>query len=194
MKFDFQKAKWIIPVLALLVIMESVLIVQRVSDKKKGITPESVTGEVEQEKVIMISFSGDQEIEMGKEGQVTVKAAPLKNLNLDGADILIEYDPAYLEVLGTSPTDKFTYTARNWIEPEKKRVLVTMLETELPEGLALTAGEEINLLTISLKSVKSGETTLKVINGEDSGTGFTENGTAKRLPFSAEDFEIVIGK
>jgi len=191
---DLKKAKWLIPVLALLVIFESVLIVQRLSRKRKEvITEEQLPSEVMPKERAVINFKGDSQASMETEGTIEVVMAPLETFSLDGMDVLIEYDPDYLEILGTDPSDKFSYLARNWVEPDKKRILVSLLETEFPEGVAFQAGQEINLVTISYLPKRSGKTSLRIIgDAGEKGTVLAENGTAKEIPFSTADFDLTI--
>lgn len=192
---NLKKAKWFIPIIALLVIFESVLIVQRLdrSRKEKIIEKLPVKVNVKPEEEATINFKGEDEIALNEKGTVEVVMVPLKEFSLDGIDVLIEYNPEYLEILGTDPSDKFSYLARNWVEPDKKRVLVSMLETELPEGISFQTGEEVGLVTISYLPKKSGRTNLKIIGGTgETGTVLAENGTAKEIPFSATDFQLKI--
>ena len=190
---NLKKAKWLIPLLALLVIFESILVVERLSKKVSQEERSSLPVELKEEEPVMISWEGENQIVAGEEGEVKVVMTTLKNLALDGIDVLIEYDPEYLEIIGTDPSDRFSYLARNWIEPEKKRILVSMLETDLPEGVSFEAGEGVTLLTIKYTALKSGKTKLKIIGGDDqAGTVLAENGTAQKIPFTSEEFMIKI--
>lgn len=190
---NFKKVKWLIPLLALLVIFESILVVERLSKKASQEEQPSLPIELKEEKPVIISWKGENQVVYGDEEEVKVVMTPLKNLALDGVDVLIEYDPEYLEIIGTDPSDKFSYLARNWIEPEKKRILVSMLETDLPEGVSFESGEEATLLTIKYVALKAGQTELKIIGGEDqAGTVLAENGTAQKIPFTSEDFVVTI--
>jgi len=178
---------------SLLIIFESVLIVQRLNQSREKIRVAKPTQPAQPEVKAVISFKGNSQAVMDTEGTVDVVIAPLGNLSLDGIDVLIEYNPEYLEIMGTDPSDKFSYLARNWVEPDKKRVLISMLETEFPEGVSFQAGEEVNLATISYLPKKSGKTSLKIIGGKgETGTVLAENTTAKEVPFSSSDFNLII--
>ncbi len=192
---NFKKVKWLIPVLAILVILESVLIVQKITKRTSEdlSTETTVPAILEEEKEALITFSGEEAVKINEESEVSVIMTPFKNVSLDGVDILIEYDPDYLEVLGIIPSDRFSYVARNWIEPEKKRVLVSLLETELPEGISFEAGDEVNLVTIQYSAKQPGRTGLKIIGGEgEAGTVLAENTTAEKVLFLTEDFTITV--
>ena len=117
----------------------------------------------------------------------------LKPLNLDGVDVLINYDPEYLEIVGIDPSERFSYLARNWIQPEKKRVLVSMVETDKPEGVFFESGGETTLLLIKYVPLRPGRTTLEIIGGEkEAGTVLAENETAQKIPFNKENLKITI--
>lgn len=190
---NLKKLKWLIPLLSLLVIFESVLIIQKLGKNELEEASSGVEEMVAEEDLVSISFSGIKEISEGETGEISAAMRLFKNVFLDGADILIEYDPEYLEIVGTAPSDKFSYLAKNWIEPEKKRILISMVETEIMEGVYFTAGEEVNLVTIEYIALKPGETTLKIIGGKDEvGTVLAENGTARKIPFSKEEFILNI--
>ena len=193
---DLKKIKWLLPVLALLVIFESVLIVQKLNankSKESLIKEGALPTELQQENAAQISFSGESTAVLGQEGQVSVVMLPIGNLSLDGIDVLIDYDPEYLDIIGITPTDKFSYLARNWIEPDKKRILVSMVETDLPTGVSFQAGDQVTLLTISYLAKKAGTTSLTIVGGvNEAGTVLAENTTAKKLPFTSENIDIVI--
>lgn len=195
---NLKKAKWIVPVLATLVILESILIVRKISVKTTGGLGEK-TGEApvsvfpEEEKSVTISLVGEEEIAVGSENEIKVAMTTLESLNLDGVDVLISYDPEYLEIVGIDPSDKFSYLARNWIQPEKKRVLVSMVETDEPEGVFFESGGETTLLLIEYIPLRPGKTTLEIVGGEGgAGTVLAENGTAQKIPFNKEGLEIAI--
>lgn len=189
---SLKKAKWLVPLLALLVIFESILVVDRLSKKKKQ-EEVSLPEEVSEQESVIFTWQAEDQIAAGDEEEVKLVMTTLKNLSLDGVDLLIEYDPEYLDIIGTDPSDRFSYLGRNWIEPEKKRILVSMLETSLPEGVAFEAGEEVTLLTIKYGALKSGETRLKIVGGEtEGGTVLAENGTARQVPFTSEELVINI--
>lgn len=195
---DLKKIKWLVPFLAILVIFESVLIVQKIGTKinsgtKEGNENLAVNELTKGEKPIIVSLLGEESVTAGGEGRIEVAIKTIKNVNLDGVDILLGYDPEYLEIVGVTPMNKFSYLARNWVEPEKKRVLVSMVENEKMEGVAFAAGEEVNLATISYRAKKAGITKVTVVGeNEAAGTVFAENKTAAKVPFVSEDFSLKI--
>lgn len=186
-------AKWLVPVLAVLVIVESVFIVQKLSKQKSDNwendnknLPTSLQGGKEQQTVL--TLEGDQIVEQGQEGQVNVVMTPYQNLSLDGVDVIVEYNPEYVEILGTDPSDRFSRTSRNWIEPEKQRVLVTLVQ--LDQVVNFEAGQEATLLTLSYRAKKSGSTNLKIKKADVGGTNLV--GQGNEYSFQAENLSLTI--
>jgi hypothetical protein len=186
-------AKWLVPVLAILVIVESVFIVQKLS-KQKGeewtnveeSLPTSLQPGKEQQTVL--ALEGQKTIQQGEQGQASVVMTPYQQLSLDGVDVLVEYDPEYIEVLGTDPSDRFSRVGRNWIEPEKQRVLVTLVQ--LDQVVNFEAGQKATLLTLSYQAKKAGQTSLKIKKAQAGGTNLV--GQGNEYPFQAENLSLTI--
>ncbi len=186
-------AKWLVPVLAFLVIIESVFIVQKLSQQQIGdweeenkSLPASLQPGKKQQTVL--ALKGEDNIEVESQGQVRVVMTPFEQLSLDGVDILIEYNPDYIDILGTDPSDRFSRVGRNWIEPQKNRVVVTLVQ--LDQAVNFEAGQEVTLLTLSYKALKKGETTLKLKQAEAGGTNLA--GLGKEYPFQTEDLSLTV--
>lgn len=187
-KIDFQKAKWLIPVLSFLVIFESVLIVRKLVDRKVYLVK---TVELGEEKAVSLSFSGEQQLVAGQEGEFLVVMRVLKDVALDGLDILVEYNPDQVEIVNVEPASKFSYLARNWVQPEKNRILVSMVESAKPDGVEFSAGEETVMMSVRYLAKNSGQTKFSIFKSEEgAGTVLAENGTARRVPFTTKDFTV----
>lgn len=193
---NFKKidtAKWLVPVLAVLVIVESVFIVQKLTkqqgeewvDKDKSL-PTSLQPGKEQQTVL--ALEGNRTIQQGEEGQVSIIMTPYQQLSLDGVDVLIEYNPEYIEILGTDPSDRFSRVGRNWIEPEKERVLVTLVQ--LDQVVDFEAGQEATLLTLSYRAKQSGQTSLELKKAQAGGTNLV--GQGNEYPFQTENLSLTI--
>lgn len=193
---NFKKidtAKWLVPVLAVLVIVESVFIVQKISKQKsedwtnedKNL-PTSLQPGREQQTVL--ALRGSKTVQQDEENQISVVMTPYKQLSLDGVDVLIEYDPEYIEILGTDPSDRFSRVGRNWIEPEKERVLVTLVQ--LDQVVNFEAGQEATLLTLSYRAKQDGQTSLKIKEAQAGGTNLV--GQGNEYPFQAEGLSLTI--
>lgn len=193
---DFEKldkAKWLVPILAVLVIIESVFIVGRLSNEKAekwtandDSLPTSLQPGKSQQTVL--SLEGTKTVEKGEQGQLKVVMTPYKELSLDGVDILVEYDPEMVEILGTDPSDRFSRVGRNWVEADKKRVLVTLVQ--LDQTVDFEAGQEATLLTLSYIANQSGRTSFKLKKAEAGGTNLV--GLGDEYEFEIKDLNLTI--
>lgn len=192
MKFEIKKMKWLIPALALLVIFESVVVVNRLTEEGSIDKNTFLTSRVTRtEQPAAIFFEGDEEINVGETGQVKVMLTALKELNLDGVDIYIKYDPEAISVLGIDPTDRFSYVGRNWIEPEKERILVSLMEPESLSGVQISSQDEVQLALIKFKALTSGKTKMTLFNPEGA-EGTVLAGEGKEIDFSKKDLILEI--
>lgn len=195
---DFKKidiAKWLVPVLALLVIFESVFIVQKLSQQQTGDWEEENTRlslptslQPSEKQQTVLALKGGSNVEIGSQGEVSVVMTPFEQLALDGVDVLVEYDADYIDILGTDPSDRFSRVGRNWVEPEKNRVLVTLVQ--LDQAVNFEAGQEMTLLTLSYRALKKGKTSLKLKQADAGGTNLV--GLGKEYPFQTEDLSLTI--
>ncbi len=188
MKLNLKKSKWLVPALALLIIIESVLVVNSLgtSGEFKTKVP-SLTKVAEEENPAIISFQGEKEAAVGEESSVKVVMTALKNLNLDGVDVYLKYNPEEVEIIGVDPTDEFSFVARNWIEPEKERVLVSLVEPEAPKGVNFEPGSQTTLALVEFKPLTSGQTTLEIYAPKGA-EGTVLAGEGEEFEFSKEDF------
>ncbi len=194
MKFNLEKVKWLIPVLALLIILESILVVKntqvnQAQVKERLPLPQSTQLQTEAE----VSLQGEEAVNLGETSQMKVVLTAKETIMLDGVDVYLNYQPNMVEVMGIDPSEKFSYAARNWIEPEEKRVLISLVEPSTMEGVEITAGEEVSLAVIEYKPLAAGRTEFVIYNpGEARGTVLA--GQGKEYSFTKEDLRIRINK
>ncbi len=193
---DFKKivsAKWLVPLLAVLVIIESVIIVQKLSEQRSGnwgaadrSLPTSLQPEDKRE--TQLSLVGENTVEVDEENQLRVVMTPDEQLALDGVDILIEYDPAYIEILEANPSGRFSEVGRNWIEPENERVLVTLVQ--LDNMVTFEAGQEATLLTLTYQAKQAGETSFRIKKDQTAETNLVGQGID--YSFQTKDLSLII--
>jgi hypothetical protein len=193
MNFNIEKTKWLIPALALLIILESVIVVNRLqlktgSVKERFSSPNEIN---EVQEPAIISLEGENQISAGEEESFKVVLTALKTINLDGVDIYLKYDPDVVEIIGADPTDEFSFVGRNWVEPEKERVLISMVETDAPEGVVFEAGSQTNLSTIKLVGLAAGQTKIEVYAPVGS-EGTVLAGGGEEFGFTKEDLVLNI--
>jgi hypothetical protein len=193
MNLNIQKTKWLIPALALLIILESVIVVNRLqlktgSVKERFSLPEQIN---EVQEPAIISLEGDNQINAEEEESLKVILTALKTINLDGVDIYLKYDPDVIEIIGADPANKFSFVGRNWVEPEKERVLISMVETDALEGVVFEAGSQTNLATINLVGLTAGQTKIEVFAPAGS-EGTVLAGGGEEFSFTKEDLVLNI--
>ncbi len=187
MKFDIEKTKWLVPALALLIILESVIIVNRL-EKDRLVQQEAVSRPetiVAETQPAIISIQGQEQLLLGEEGSLSVVLTALENLNLDGVDLYLKYDPSKVEVISVEPTDRFSFIGRNWVEPEKERILISLIESDLSTTVDFDSGSQTVLAEVKFKPITSGQAKFEIYNpleapgtvlaGQGSEIGFTKN-------------------
>jgi len=201
---DSDKNWWVILALSVFIIYESVTITDRLSDKNEPTanlsgqtaSPDGSSSQADSEALISIVDSGD-EWTFGKTGKLQVVITPLKDLDLDGLDLLIEYDPESLSIESLEATDLFDTVARKLIQPENSRVIVSLFELAKKEGVFFPASDKAVLLTLSVKpKIKSGSTFVKLVNKTESqpGSQLIETKTGSQILFSESRYLVNISE
>jgi len=201
--FDLaEKGKWLVLVLALFIIFESVFIVESLSKdiadraSEPAVVPSSGLAPAASKEKAVIYFSGPEAWATNKEGELKIVLASLGSFNLDGIDLVVEYDPAKLGIIEIVPTESFDTAARKLIQPEKNRVVISLLEISKKEGVSFAGGEEMVLATLKIKpKLSPGESAFVALVGraaQSGGTQLVEAGTGKQLDFQAENYRLAV--
>lgn len=189
---NLGKIKWLVPVLAILVILESVIVIDRLSGEQTEVGKKLPLSKITQtQQPALMTLEGNETMRKGEVGQFKVVLTALEDLNLDGVDIYLKYEPEMIEVLGIDPTERFTYVGRNWIEPEKERVLVSLMEPEKPAGVEVSSGNQMNLALVKFKALSSGKTKLMFYKPEGE-KGTVLAGEGKNIDFSKKDLVLEV--
>lgn len=190
-----EKGKWIVFALCLLIIFESVVIVKSLEggrEEKKESQKGEILEELVQKEKAEFYFDGPSSWKKGETNELALVLVPLKSFNLDGVDLVFSYDPEKVRIEAVEPTDLFDTQARVLIQPEEKRVVVSLLELSRKEGVRFNSGEEVVLLRFKLTPLlEKGEETVIFLKGEK-GTNLVEAGTGKRLDFKSENYYLEV--
>jgi len=192
MKMTSSNSKWIIPVLSLLVIFESVFIVKLVVNR----VPSNVSDRLVKEENTLgysakIDLVGNSQVDRGEVGNVQVVLTAEEDLSLDGVDVYLRYDSAGLEILTVQPTTEFSVVGRNWVEPENERILLSLVETQENGQVNLNKGQKMILADITYQAVLEGKVDLEIFkSGEAMGTVLA--GQGENYDFITEDLAILI--
>jgi len=195
---NLKKAKLLIPVLAVLVILESVFIINQIEDKsvsikeevKKKITSFPRGGENGGTSAV-VSLQGEEGVKVGEENIIDVVLIPKEKINLDGVDVYLKYNPEAVEIVGIDPCDNFSYVAKKWIQPEEQRIILSMVETEKIEGISFSSGSKNILAKVEYKALSPGETKIEVYH-PDKRKGTVLAGQGQEYDFSKQGLSLKI--
>lgn len=209
---DNNLLKFLIPLVAVVVIAESVMIVFGL-DKKQPIAEETTPALVEdqitnkvvtpvvtvkQEPVVAeVLFSVDSTLmKIGKPSKVTVSLLPKKDLSVDAVDLYVKYNANGLDV--SSPVSDKMAPKPQFIKVSKDKGLVVAnyLISEA-KGWQLVGGRVAGLLSFVVTPKVEGSYVFEIGSGNSnlvSATMIVENGTARVLPFSSSKLEIKASK
>ncbi len=191
--------KTLIPVVAVIVIFESIMLVSNLEKNTSSlsagsITPDITAGVVKEEaKVLDLNFLTDsKEMEIGKKYKVSVNLIPKDDFNLNALDLYIKFDPEVVTVSNL-------VSAKELAKPDfikvsdKKNVIATNFLFTAEDGVAFTKDEEITILTFNIIPKALGASVFEISTGDsegDSVTMFVDKVTSKGLPFSSNKLEV----
>lgn len=196
--------KILVPVLAVVVLAESVILISRFN-KRQTILPlqnqtsrtnPTATGEVKNG-IYTISISSDKtSYKVGEQGTVTVKMTGSEARSLDAIDLYVKYDPKSIDASGLSFDKKLPVPSFSKVSTIKSLLVANFLVSN-PAGLSLKANESLTLMTFKIKAVKAGTTNFEISTGNsanESATMIVENRTSKPLPFSSSMLSINVAE
>lgn len=201
MKKKQDYLKFLLPVVAVVVIIESVVVLGRLSKREKlerveepsQIVKEE-TEEAAAEPVAALSFAtAEKKMEVGKEYVVEVNLTGLADISLDAIDIYVSFDPEKVAVADdlvfSSSLEEPVFAK---VSLKKKVIVANFLVTE-GSGFQLAEGEVVDLLKFKMTPLQAGEMSLQFATGKedkDSVTMFVESQTGRQLPWSASKLEV----
>lgn len=196
-----SKTTGIVILLSILIIGESVWLVNRLN---KSASQEGKVGEktvVEEiAPFVKLALDGPQQVKAGEKLQVILGLQAEEDFTADGMDLILNYDPKMLKVMNVGVDQTlFKTVGRNLVEPEKERIVVSLLnlETGAESGVEVSKGAEDQLLTITFTALTSGNTQVLLEVPQVTtltGTKIIEAKTGKQLPFAKKDLSVVILK
>lgn len=203
---DNKLIKFLIPLVAAVVVFESIVLVNNLEKttevKEQGKTEEQsqVEEKVVEDPVIDFSFKVDStnstEMKVGKTYKVDLVLTPIKTEAIDGAETYITYDPKIFKVTGLSPNSKLVKPEVSKIDSELGVISNVILVTD-KNGLTLTSGDEVNLLSFSVTPLAEGEYKFKLNSddvGKNNNTLIVETSTAKSLMWTGGDLNVKVIK
>ncbi len=182
---NIKEMKWLIPALAFLVIVESVFIVNQLN-KGFDYSIQLRRNVVEDQSSAVMSIEGERQLDVDQVHRANVVLTALNDINLDGVDIYLKYDPEMIDIIGVAPSDDFSFVGRNWVEPENKRIIVTLVEPEMPSGVYFEAGSRTNLAVVEFVPLVPGQTKFEIYTPAEA-EGTVLAGGGREFEFTKKD-------
>ncbi|MDD4410322.1 MAG: hypothetical protein PHE32_01285 [Candidatus Shapirobacteria bacterium] len=194
--------KILIPIIAVVIIFESVMLVSGL-EKSNIVTKESTgSAETKKEEVVVgnafdLVFSTDsKEMKVDKNYQIKLQGLVKEKNTLDAIDISIKYDAKNLDITNLVFDEKLPKPFIGQIIKEDGMIVVKYL-IETKQGMTFNVNDVVSLVSFNVKTRVAGNYEFEVATGNEDkkfATMFIENTSAKALPFSGNKLEINVIK
>ncbi len=196
--------KFLIPVVAVLVIIESVILVSRLTDRQAVVTeePESVieqseavTEKTEPGLMEMVFEVETKQMEVGKKYLVKLSAVPKVSTGVDAVNIYVSYDPTGFEVSGLTEGELLPEPSLLLDSKKKPGLLVANYYISQQGGFGLVTGESVEVMSFVVEPLKVGGYDFEVADGQmdkESATMFVETKTGRVLPVESNSLEVEV--
>lgn len=126
----------------------------------------------------------------GKTIDVDLILVSKKEIRLDGADIILTFDPKILEVTQIIPGKVFSSVSQKREKEREGRVAITFLD-EKTNGVLVK--DEVKLATLVVKGRDFGNGALSVLSSDEGPTTvIAESGTSRKIVFDRESLTVVV--
>lgn len=182
--------KYLVPIIAIVVLVESVMIISNL--KSKSVAPTVVE---ETTPVISEAPKADSVYQMNlieNNGRVDVSMVGNSDRSLDSINVYVKYDPAMVEIGGLSFDKKLPVPAFSKVSTTRGLIVANFLVADV-KGLSVKSGEVLKLMSFNFKPLKSGKVDFEISTGselKESATMIVENVTSKVMPFSSNKLTV----
>lgn len=166
--------KVLIPILAVVIIFESVVVVSRLVSKKPVMVADeeseiASTKEEQPEANIAFEFkTSNNEMAVGSEYNVVLSMALAEDVRLDAIDLLLSYDPSKMTVTSLSEAGKIVATSKRI--SEKSGSIVANFWSMDEAGYVYNRGESVDLISFTVKPIVTGEMEISVVEKSELGS------------------------
>jgi len=190
--------KYIVPVVAVLVLFESVVLISNLAKNK---TDPGRMEPVTEEEVMEAAFdlavkTETDEMVIGNESVVEVEAMTVTERSLDSVNVYVKYNPAAFDITGMTFGERMPEPTFAKASDVKGMVVVNFLISQ-QEGLRVEAGENLALVKFTVVPKMTGKYEFEISSGEEqkeSVTMFVENATSEILPFTSSKLTVNVGR
>ncbi len=186
--------EWLIPILSLLVISQTLIFVKsspkKSSENLSSYIPLSKTEETAGS-ILKLSFvPAGISLRKGETTDIDLFLTPKKGLRLDGVSLALSFSPQALQVVQVTTPKLFSSVSENKEAEEEGKIYLTFLEDKT-DGLWLD--KEARLLTLTIKGKALGESEISLVTeSEGPKTVVTESGKSQKTLFDKENCKVVI--
>jgi hypothetical protein len=199
--------KFLIPIIAVVVVFESIVLVTNLDKGVKTNTNISNTSEatnsalvqspVAEEPVVdMVFATASTEMKVGKTYKVQLNVMGKQDLTVSGIETYIKYDPNLMTVSGLSSNTKLPKATVSAVD-NKNGIIKNIILVEDELGYKLEQDKVNLVLSFSVTPKKEGMASFEISSGnanKEFVTMIVENTTVKALPFSVNKLEINMTK
>ncbi|MCW1948943.1 MAG: cohesin domain-containing protein [Candidatus Shapirobacteria bacterium] len=198
--------KILIPLLAVVVVLESVILIPKLTDNKSsdglaGTESDVGTGDVEESRQTVADFvfaTDTKEMKVGKSYKVILNLVGQEKFAIDGLEAYIKYDPNLVAISGLKAGTKLpkeTVLVNDSTSGVLKSVFLVSLENKAGFQVAANSTTEVVSFTMTPKS--EGVVSFDLISGaevKNTNSLLVETGTSDELPFASNKLDINVTK
>lgn len=194
--------KMLVPVIAVMIIIESIVLVSNLEKNTTATVVDKVTPTVtvvKEEKInsFDVNFStSETQMKIGKKYKVLVKLTPKDNYNLDALDLYVKFDPEMVNISNLVSSKDLATPNLIKVSGKKDVIAVNYLFTD-ENGVAFIKDGETTLLTFTVTPKVVGLSFFEISTGDsegDSVTMFVDKNTSKGLFFTSSKLEVELIK
>ncbi len=201
---DNEILKLFIPLVAVVVIFESVLLVSKLTNKTPSV-PRTVnnvsvneagsSAQVSENKPVALDLlfgTKTKEMKVGQSYAVEVDMLGKDNYSFDGADLYVKYDPSAFNVSNLSFDSKIPKPTFSKVSQQKGMVVANYLFPS-QNGYRIAKNEFASVMKFDVTPKKLGNFDFEITTGnqdKESATMFIESVTSQALPFSSNKLNV----
>lgn len=194
--------KFLIPLVAVVVVFESVLLVSNLEKSNNSVENTDATEsaqiiEEKMEPVVDFVFSTDtKEMKVGKSYKITLNLSPKEDKMIDGVETYVKYDVDAMKVTNLTPNSELVKPQLSEID-DSQGIIKNIFLIDEKEGLSIKKSELLPLFTFTLTPKKEGSYSIKLNGGgdnQDYATLIVENTTSKSLGWVGNELMINVTK
>lgn len=202
MKKDNKVVQFLVPIMAVVVLAESIMLISNLTNNKTAnvpvvptVVPTAVT-EASSSAVYTVTVAGNKAMKLNQSGTVEVSAVGNADESLDAVNVYLKYDPTAFDVSNLTFDKKLGMPAFSKVSQTTSLVVANFL-ISAPAGLKVGSGQALSLMKFDVKPIKTGDFNFEVNTGSDGSeakTMFVENSTSKILPFTANKLTVNVSR